>query len=113
MKRLPVQKRFSIQFGFTFGPNNTNVLLNGQVNDAIGADLVQIGLGTTANAGPGNIAYIGLADNTYPGDADFQDLTVEVQAVPEPSTWAMMILGFACVGFMVYRRKNSAPFRLV
>jgi hypothetical protein len=32
-------------------------------------------------------------------------------AVPEPSTWAMMILGFAGVGFMAYRRKNSATFR--
>jgi hypothetical protein len=29
-------------------------------------------------------------------------------AVPEPSTWAMMILGFAGVGFMAYRRNNSA-----
>jgi hypothetical protein len=29
-------------------------------------------------------------------------------AVPEPSTWAMMILGFAGVGFMAYRRRNSA-----
>lgn len=28
-------------------------------------------------------------------------------AVPEPSTWAMLILGFAGVGFMVYRRKNG------
>jgi hypothetical protein len=27
-------------------------------------------------------------------------------AVPEPSTWAMMILGFAGVGFMAYRRRN-------
>jgi len=26
-------------------------------------------------------------------------------AVPEPSTWAMMILGFAGIGFMAYRRK--------
>jgi hypothetical protein len=26
-------------------------------------------------------------------------------AVPEPSTWAMMILGFAGVGFIAYRRK--------
>jgi hypothetical protein len=26
-------------------------------------------------------------------------------AVPEPSTWAMMILGFAGVGFMAYRRR--------
>jgi PEP-CTERM motif len=27
-------------------------------------------------------------------------------AVPEPSTWAMMVLGFAGLGFMAYRRKN-------
>ncbi len=30
-----------------------------------------------------------------------------VGAVPEPSTWAMMILGFAGVGFMAYRRKSK------
>jgi hypothetical protein len=28
-------------------------------------------------------------------------------AIPEPSTWAMMILGFAGVGFMAYRRRNQ------
>jgi hypothetical protein len=28
-------------------------------------------------------------------------------AVPEPSTWAMLILGFAGVGFMAYRRKSK------
>jgi hypothetical protein len=28
-------------------------------------------------------------------------------SVPEPSTWAMMILGFASVGFMAHRRKNK------
>jgi opacity protein-like surface antigen len=28
--------------------------------------------------------------------------------VPEPSTWAMMILGFAGVGFMTYRRIGQA-----
>jgi hypothetical protein len=28
-------------------------------------------------------------------------------AVPEPSTWAMMILGFFGIGFMAYRRKNQ------
>jgi hypothetical protein len=27
-------------------------------------------------------------------------------AVPEPATWAMMILGFAGVGFMAYRRRK-------
>jgi hypothetical protein len=29
--------------------------------------------------------------------------------VPEPSTWAMMILGFAGIGFMAYRRKAKTP----
>ena len=33
--------------------------------------------------------------------------TWQVAAVPEPSTWAMMILGFAGVGFMAYRRKSK------
>ena len=30
-----------------------------------------------------------------------------ITAVPEPSTWAMMILGFFGVGFLAYRRKGA------
>lgn len=30
-----------------------------------------------------------------------------IPSVPEPSTWAMLILGFAGVGFMAYRRRNQ------
>ena len=33
---------------------------------------------------------------------------VSISAVPEPSTWAMLILGFAGVGFMAYRRRNQS-----
>jgi hypothetical protein len=33
--------------------------------------------------------------------------TLTIAAVPEPSTWAMMILGFAGIGFMAYRRKSQ------
>jgi hypothetical protein len=33
-------------------------------------------------------------------------------AVPEPSTWAMMLLGFAGIGFMAYRRKNKMALRV-
>jgi PEP-CTERM motif len=42
----------------------------------------------------------------------FDDFAVNasVGAVPEPSTWAMMILGFAGVGFMAYRRKSMPAF---
>jgi len=36
-----------------------------------------------------------------------------VGAVPEPSTWAMMIFGFAGVGFMAYRRKSKPALMAV
>jgi hypothetical protein len=39
------------------------------------------------------------------------DLTLAqgmTSAVPETSTWAMMILGFAAIGYMAYRRRNPA-----
>jgi hypothetical protein len=32
----------------------------------------------------------------------------QVSPVPEPSTWAMMLLGFAGIGYGVYRRKKAA-----
>jgi hypothetical protein len=38
-------------------------------------------------------------------------IDVSTPAVPEPSTWAMMILGFFGLGFMAYRRKHET-FRL-
>ena len=38
--------------------------------------------------------------------ADFKDV-IAAPPIPEPSTWAMMILGFAGVGFMAYRRKRN------
>jgi hypothetical protein len=51
---------------------------------------------------------------TVPDDAswvvsDFTTAQALTSAVPEPSTWAMMILGFAGVGFMAYRRKAKTP----
>ncbi|WKA25589.1 choice-of-anchor K domain-containing protein [Bradyrhizobium roseum] len=39
--------------------------------------------------------------------ADFKSV-IAAPPVPEPSTWAMMILGFAGVGFMFYRRDRGA-----
>jgi hypothetical protein len=40
---------------------------------------------------------------------DSPNLTTDV---PEPSTWAMMILGFCGIGFLAYRRKSKPAFRL-
>jgi hypothetical protein len=44
---------------------------------------------------------------SYPGV-----LEATISSVPEPSTWAMMILGFMGVGFLAYRRKNQPAFRI-
>ena len=39
-------------------------------------------------------------------DATLESLTIA--SVPEPSTWAMMILGFCGLGFLAYRRKSKS-----
>jgi hypothetical protein len=61
-------------------------------------------------AGAGEIITSALFLSTT-ADA-FEAANFSVAAVPEPSTWAMMILGFAGVGFMAYRRKNPAKVSL-
>ena len=43
--------------------------------------------------------------STYTGDISFA-------AVPEPSTWAMMLLGFGAVGFAMRRRRRPALMQL-
>jgi hypothetical protein len=55
------------------------------------------------------VSVIGTGPLTSGGDPVTGQLfmDVAVAAVPEPSTWAMMVLGFAGVGFMAYRRKNN------
>jgi hypothetical protein len=67
--------------------------------------LNQLGIGLADFAG-------GSATATVSGIALSTDQ--QVAAVPEPSTWAMMVLGFAGLGFLSYRktrRKNGTSFR--
>lgn len=61
-----------------------------------------------------NLSKIDTATNEHLDHSHFfahiDTMNVFVQrvaAVPEPSTWAMMILGFAGVGFMAYRRRGK------
>ena len=50
------------------------------------------------------------SDNTGSFTVDVNTVT---SGVPEPSTWAMMILGFAGIGFMAYRRKAKPALMAV
>ncbi|MEH2485856.1 hypothetical protein V1280_001795 [Bradyrhizobium sp. AZCC 2230] len=45
---------------------------------------------------------------TFTADGPFTGTMTAITAVPEPSTWAMLMLGFAGVGFMTYRRKSKS-----
>jgi hypothetical protein len=40
----------------------------------------------------------------------YDPINAVASAVPEPSTWAMMLLGFFGLGFMGYRKKNTVRF---
>jgi hypothetical protein len=64
-----------------------------------------------------DIANDGVAGGFYTVESDNTIGTATLTltaAVPEASTWAMMILGFFGVGFMAYRRKSNQPaLRLV
>ena len=64
--------------------------------------------------GPPSTCMCGTQDfgYTHPTDTTFVNLVDtpgnwQVAAVPEPSTWVMLILGFAGVGFKFYTRKHN------
>lgn len=53
-------------------------------------------------------SYNGKVGNTK----EVGSVTGVITAVPEPATWAMMILGFIGVGFVAYRRRSGTSLRL-
>jgi hypothetical protein len=93
---------FSVNDDFSFAGNNYVLQINGGIiavrlaGDPVGQSFVN--------------GYINIGDNNVTGQTPF---IPQVAAVPEPSTWAMMILGFAGVGYLTYRRRNqAAAFRV-
>jgi len=54
-----------------------------------------------------------VTSNTYVYNTSFSPInhdilvSATISAVPEPSTWAMIILGFAGIGTVAYRRRNQ------
>jgi PEP-CTERM motif len=83
--------------GLSEGPNSTT-------NDGISEDLLANGFNNVASTNGTTWVNNGSPPANVP-----LELEGTVASVPEPSTWAMMILGFCGLGFMAYRRKQSGP----
>ena len=65
--------------------------------------------GCTSTAQCGSTDYFFASDiwNSNANKTGYVGAVFTTGSVPEPSTWAMMLLGFAGVGFMAYRRKSK------
>jgi hypothetical protein len=109
---------YADQVGFT-GSVDVYSGLNGT-----GTLLASLSLPSTPNPYnvfvPTGVSFIGTAESViFGGSANFigfDNITLgsntPVQAVPEPSTWAMMVLGFASFGLLAYRRKQNVALRV-
>lgn len=104
----------------TFTTDLSDILVT-EVGNGVGGSGIVFGLDATQAAamdafGPGIVLALSATFTNAQGGNDIiqaAQLTPTVTAVPEPSTWAMLILGFAGVGFMAYRRNRQDSVRLV
>jgi hypothetical protein len=92
---------------FSYDPTDPNFLLSA----------LAFSQSTRKNGNGGTLAFFSSdittqksgSDDATTGDVGALTLTT---AIPETSTWAMMILGFMGVGFMAYRRRGQPSLRL-
>lgn len=90
----------------------SSVTLNGVQFNNIVSDSSEFRSLFNQTLAPGalNTIFVG---GTTGGDAAFTgtlSFAAVVAAIPEPSTWAMMILGFGAVGYSMRRRKADVRF---
>jgi PEP-CTERM motif-containing protein len=92
--------------GFQAGPGNFSISASG--TDSFATDLSMFeGSGTQALVFDFFVTVGAVTMSGQSGTLTY-DFTPAVAAVPEPSTWAMMTLGFGLMGFLGYRKTRSA-----
>jgi PEP-CTERM motif len=75
-----------------------------------GSTITALGNTVYGAEGNGTIQFHGTYSQiswTNPTFENWYGFTVGVSAVPEPATWAMMLLGFGALGFAGYRRSRK------
>ncbi len=85
-----------------FSPTLKRAIPGNGLSDSDISRSVQLGAGSQGS--PAVLVGGADLDNSNDGDAD----KIIASAIPETSTWAMMLLGFIGLGFTGYRRNNGA-----
>ena len=102
---------------FNNGIGGTVQFTFNHTSGAIDTDIVTLqngiyGLQNFSFASEDNLSSVSIQALTLPANNGFQFdnavVSTATSAVPEPSTWAMMLVGFAGLGFAGYRRNKSA-----
>jgi hypothetical protein len=62
------------------------------------------------DAGAGDTLLFGTVDD---GAQTFNLVSENISPVPEPSTWAMLLIGFAGLGVLAHRHKRRAAYSLL
>ncbi|MEG8040834.1 PEPxxWA-CTERM sorting domain-containing protein [Sphingomonas sp. LR60] len=104
---LPDGGAFGEPFSLTFG-NETNPFTDAVLGDVDGVD----GVDASTLSLDGGVLTVNLSNASFAPDSSLQvkfDRTVTPPAgpVPEPATWAMMILGFGLVGAAMRKRASG------
>jgi hypothetical protein len=109
---------FGLYWGSIDTYNTVEFLLNGaQVVTVKGSDLAAPIAASGNQLSPDSNAYITFSNLLFDevilsSSGNSFEFSNVAAAAPEPSTWAMMILGFMGVGFVAYRRKGRSALRL-
>lgn len=111
-----VQTALSMLWG-TVDSSATRNLITTSAGETINGSQILTACGAFCSNGNTNV-WLSITGLTGYTSLTFSDATLNafefnVAAVPEPATWGMMMLGFAGIGFMAYRRKSKPALRLV
>jgi|SRR5579884_3212987 len=85
----------------TAGFNFTNVSVNGSTVFSGSGHIVDVA-GIPLGLGPDNVTFTASVPTT---GADTGSVSFTIASVPEPATWAMMLLGFGGIGVAMRRRR--------
>lgn len=102
--------------GVTTPPDTSSLIftISGLTTTSLESHLFKCGTAGDGCTTTGNYNIYFATDVTLNGGANTGNVAAELSpAVPEPATWAMILIGFAGVGFAAYRRRSTQVMRLV